>query len=191
MKTGVICIETEWQITTQRNKRSINTEPLMNFLQKLDDVPCIYRRVATRDELKYYLKKFHNKEFENYKIFYFSFHGDTHEIALEGEKENLSLMELGDMADGLFEGKFVHFSSCRTLLGSDENLKDFVEGTRAKLVSGYTRSVDTFYSAIHDIALINELLTSTQIKPLLERMYKLYGGLEKKLGFKTSDELHV
>ena len=86
MKKGIICIETEWQITTQSNKRNINTEPLIRFLHELNNAPYIYRRVATREELRYYLKKFHNKEYNNYGIFYFSFHGDTHKIVLEGEK---------------------------------------------------------------------------------------------------------
>ncbi|MFC2372154.1 hypothetical protein, partial [Segatella oris] len=63
MKKGIICIETEWQITTQSNKRNINTEPLIRFLHELNNAPYIYRRVATREELRYYLKKFHNKEY--------------------------------------------------------------------------------------------------------------------------------
>lgn len=189
MKKGIICIETEWQITTQSNKRNINTEPLIRFLHELNNAPYIYRRVATREELRYYLKKFHNKEYNNYGIFYFSFHRDTHEIVLEGEKERISLSKLAEMSNGLFKNKYVHFSSCRTLLGSDNELQKFVEESGAKFVSGYTKSVDTDYSAIHDIALIEEILNSNRNVPLLKRMYKLYGGLEEKLGFKTSENI--
>lgn len=93
------------------------------------------------------------------------------------------------MSNGLFKNKYVHFSSCRTLLGSDNELQKFVEESGAKFVSGYTKSVDTDYSAIHDIALIEEILNSNRNVPLLKRMYKLYGGLEEKLGFKTSENI--
>lgn len=47
---------------------------------------------------------------------------------LEGEKKTekkLTLKELADMAKGVFTDCFVHFSSCRTLLGSDKELEEF------------------------------------------------------------------
>ena len=40
---GIICIETEWQITTNRNRRTLNTEPLMQYIHETYKVPYIYR----------------------------------------------------------------------------------------------------------------------------------------------------
>lgn len=72
-KKGVICIETEWDITTKNNRRDINSEPLLQFLSKMYGIPYIYRKVATIEELKYYFKQFRKKEYaDNYNMYYFN-----------------------------------------------------------------------------------------------------------------------
>jgi len=180
---GIICIETEWQITTRGNKRNLNTEPLLKFIGNSYGIPYIYRKVATKEELTYYLNQFHKKEFEKYEILYFSFHGNTQKISLENG-EQLSLEDLSNIANGLFENRFIHFSSCRTLLGSDNILKNFKTNCGAKMVTGYTKSVATDLSATHDIALLQQILTKKHLPSIIRNMDKLYGGLEKELGFK-------
>ncbi len=85
-KNGIICLETEWEHTIERNRRSIHTKPLLDFLEKSSGCEIIYRRVATKNELQYYLKRFNLAKYDNYSIIYLSFHGDTHSIFLEGEK---------------------------------------------------------------------------------------------------------
>ena len=87
MKRGIICIETEWQITKKKNRLSLNSEPLLRFMEESYGIPFIYRRIATQKELIYYLKQFCKNEYAKYEILYFSFHGQTHGIKLEGEKE--------------------------------------------------------------------------------------------------------
>jgi len=57
---GIICIETEWEITTKNNSRYLNSEPLLQFISKMYGIPYIYRKVATVEELKYYFKQFSN-----------------------------------------------------------------------------------------------------------------------------------
>lgn len=185
MKQGIICIETEWEITTKGNRRNIYSKPLMQFLSDMYQVNYIYRRVATLEELKYYLKKFANKEYSKYNIIYFSFHGQTHEICLESG-ESISLTELSQQAHGLLKDKFVHFSSCRTLLGSQDAINQFAKESGAKLVTGYTKSVDSDLSAIHDVALISQELSHTQLPAIIRNMEKLYSGIEGKLGFRHS-----
>ena len=47
---------------------------------------------------------------------------------LEGEKGDEAVLNLSDLAhlsDGVFKDRFVHFSSCRTLLGSEKELENF------------------------------------------------------------------
>ena len=188
MKTGIICIETEFEITTKENRRNMDTESLLRFLEEGHQIPYIYRRVATRGELKYYLRKFAQVDYmKRYKILYFSFHGETHCIELEGEKGDnkiLTLKELADMGGSVFKGRFVHFSSCYTMLGSEAVAFDFKKETGAKLVSGYSKSVDTIRSAIHDICLFDTFITYTQMPSIYKRLETVYGGLTKELGFK-------
>lgn len=183
MKRGIICIETEWQITKRSNRLNLNTELLIKFIGEVYHVPTIYRRVATLSELEFYLKQFHKSEYD-YSIFYFSFHGDTQSIHLEGDNCDLRLIDLVQKSNDLFRNKYVHFSSCRTLLGSIEKLSKIHQDSNAKVLSGYTKQVDSYLSAIHDIALMGEYLSSSKIQAMFERMAKLYGGLEQKLGFR-------
>lgn len=188
MKNGIICIETEWQVTSRSRRRSLNTEPLMKYMSEMYGLPYVYRRVATRAELKYYLEFFARKEYDNFNVLYLSFHGEKHAIILEGEKgekQILTLDELREIGGDVFRGRYVHFSSCRTLIGSQDIIAKFKKQTKAKMVSGYTKCVDSNDSAIHDIALIGELLTKKQVPTLLSWMKKRYGGLEDALGFRT------
>lgn len=183
MSHGIICIETEWQITKKSNRITLNSEPLMKFVSEMYGVPYIYRRVATLGELKYYLSQFSKKEYSaKYDILYFSSHGNTHSICLEGEKDEIELNDLLEFGGNVFDSRFVHFSSCRTLLGAGG--KDFKERSHAKIVSGYTTSVDSALSAIHDIALFGEYIRGTRFTTIENHLRKNFGGLEEALGFK-------
>lgn len=185
MKRGIICIETEWEITKKNNRVSLNSEPLLRFMEESYKIPFIYRRIATQGELEYYLKQFCKKEYAKYEILYFSFHGQTHGIQLEGEKKILSLNDLLEIGGDIFKNRIVHFSSCRTLLGSQKSIDDFMNNSGAKAVSGYTRSVDSVLSAIHDIALFRECQEKKQIPAIFRRLKNLHEGLQQELGFRT------
>lgn len=182
---GIICIETEWQITTKQNRRSLNTEPIVYYMSEVLCIPVIYRRVATRSELQYYLKQFSKSEYSKYDMFYFNYHGWTHGLKLEGEKELLTLEDLAEMAgEKVFAGKLVHFSSCRTLLGSERVVNEFMEHTHAQLVTGYTKSVDCYTSSIFDMALFGEYISKKKIPYVFKYLDANFGEIEKKLGFK-------
>ena len=185
MKRGIICFETEWEITTGNNRRSLNTEPLLHFMEESYGIPYLYRRIATKTELEYYLKKLSQKRYDKYDIVYFCFHGETHGLSLEGENELLSLDELITIGGDVFKNRIVHFSSCRTLLGSQKAIDEFKTKSGAKSVSGYARSVDTVLSAIHDIALFRACQEKVQISAIFHELENLYEGLQKKLAFRT------
>lgn len=188
MKKGIICIETEWEHTTKGNRLSLHTKALLDFLEKSLGCKIIYRRVATKNELQYYLKRFGMAEYNGYSVIYLSFHGDTHSIFLEGEKKGenmLTLTELAEMSNGVFENRFVHFSSCRTMLGSEKELEKFKNDTGALYISGYTTSVNGILSAINDIAYFDQIFQYPTKKALIaSAMEKYYSGIGKKLGFK-------
>lgn len=184
MAHGIICIETEWQITKKGSRRAINSESSVKFISEMYGIPYIYRRVATKSELQYFLNQFAKKEYtEKYDILYFSFHGQPHAIHLEVEKEDISLDEQLDMGGMVFKNRFVHFSSCRTLIGSSVVAISFKEKSSTKLLSGYTMSVDGTLSAIHDIALFGEYLKRIRMSAVINNMDKNFGELEKTLGF--------
>ncbi len=67
---GIICLETEWEHTVKSNRLSLHTKSMLDFLEKSWNCKVIYRRVATKSELQYYLTRFRNAE---YKEILFSF----------------------------------------------------------------------------------------------------------------------
>lgn len=163
-KHGIICIETEWEHTIKKNRLSLHTKPLLEFIEKAYGCPIIYRRCATYAELEFYLKRFDRSEYDDYKIFYLSFHGDKQLIQLEGESADdkcLSLDELSEIKPGVFENRILHFSSCQTMKGREGDLLRFKEKTGARIVSGYTKSVDCVLSAINDIAQCHRVASHT------------------------------
>ncbi len=184
---GIICLETEWEHTVKKNRRSIHTRSLLEFLEKSDRCDIIYRRIATKKELQYYFERFNLSEYDGYSIIYLSFHGNTHSIFLEGEKGEdkcVALSELAEVSKGLFKDRWVHFSACRTLLGSEKELENFKLATGTKCISGYTKSVDGILSAINDIAYFDRIFNYATTRGVISAMERYYSGLDKELGFK-------
>ena len=68
MKTGIICLETEWEHTIKQNRLSLHTRSLLGFLEKSWGCKVIYRRVATKGELQYYLRRFATSEYNDYSF---------------------------------------------------------------------------------------------------------------------------
>ena len=189
IKPGIICIETEWEHTEWHNRLPIQTKPLLESVEKAYGCSITYRRVATYSELKYYLEQFNKPEYDDYRILYLSFHGDTQIIQLEGEPgryKTLTLEELSRTANGAFDKRILHFSSCKTLRGYYSDLQLFKNYSGALMVSGYTQSVNCVMSAIHDIAYLSQLLQNYQC-PLdaLYYMSQYYGELGKAFGFRV------
>lgn len=181
------CLETEWYFSKVRLQDPFTSEPILKILENAYDSKYIYRRVATRSELEYFLKRLKLKSFSDYDVVYFPFHGGESCIKLEGEgrsaKNNLvTLDELAEMADGAFDGRIVHFSSCETL-SSEEDVLRFKRGTKAALVSGYSKSVDCMRSTIADLAYF-DMLHNFAISGIKTTMPKHNTEICKELGFK-------
>ena len=99
---------------------------------------------------------------------------------------DIPLEELVEYSNGLFKGRYVHFSSCRTFIGSQENIDDFTRKTGAKLVTGYSHSVPADLSAMHDSLLIGQMIDKQQKASIISNMDTLCAGLSKRLGFRYS-----
>lgn len=97
--------------------------------------------------MDYFTTKRKFAKFDKYDIIYFACHGRNHTISFEGENDGIDLMELAAMNKNFFSSKIVHFSSCRTLTNEKVAL-EFKKQTGAKLVTGYSSSVDAMRSAI-------------------------------------------
>ena len=181
----VFCLETEWDSSAKRMRDKMSVRPLLDFLDQSERVEYVFRNVASREDLKYYLKQLNYKTYKDYQIIYLAFHGSSKSIDIPSEPNNsLSFIELADISKGVFQDRIIHFGSCKTLNTSDRIIQEFKEKTGAELISGYTKTIDFIRSAIMDIAYFSELVRITNNGTIEKRMDKLYGNLKKELGFK-------
>ncbi len=181
MIKGIICFETEWDV---RSKNTLNTEPLLMFLESYyPGLECIHRNIVTKDQLKYYFKQFGIKKYEDYAI-YFSIHGEKGIIKLEGEPKDEQLVAISELVElgnnSFFNNKIVHFSSCRTMIGN--GIENFLEISGAKVVSGYSKYVDMTKSAICDLTYFDTILKMKQLATVKKKMASY--DIAQELGFK-------
>ena len=186
---NIICLEAEWLYNSNKKKYRFNlkTEPLLNWLKEFHQCDVIYRHILHISDLQHYLDFFKpsKRDFKDFEIIYFACHGNESTIHLEDG--DIDLDTLADMATDFFEGRIVHFSSCNTL-ADQEAARRFKCRSKAKLVSGYTKSVDAMKSAIADMALFNDLMYITRNYGLITNekrstFRKTYRSLLEELGF--------
>lgn len=186
---NIICLEAEWLYNSCKkdNRFNLKTEPLLNWLKEYHHCDVIYRHILHKADLLYYLDYFRptKREFKNHEIVYLACHGNEATIRLEDE--DVELDDLAEIAGNFFEGRIVHFSSCNTLADPAAAMR-FKVKTKAKLVSGYTKTVDAMKSAIADMALFNDLMYITRNFGLITNesrssFRKTYRSLLDELGF--------
>lgn len=162
---NILCFEGEWLFNDdkKKNRFSLNTEPVLRMLQEYYKCETTYRHILSKEDLQHYINFFnsHKREWNKIGIIYIACHGWFHSLSLEGEDGNVDLKELADMAGDFFRDKIVHFSCCKTLANTQE-VEQFKNITGARLVCGYKKNVDAMKSAIADVALLNELITSNK-----------------------------
>lgn len=182
----IFCLETEWNLTkTKKMRDKTSIQPLLTFLEQADGIEYVFRNVASRIDLNYYLTQLKYKTYKDFQIVYFAFHGNSKTIDIPSEPNNpISFLELAEISNGLLQNKIVHFGSCRTLNTSDQKIREFKEMTGAKIVSGYTKNIDFVRSSILDIAYFSELKRIIKLGTIENKMNKRYGELMKDLGFK-------
>lgn len=110
---NIICLEAEWEYSEQnlKNRFSLNTLPMLNWLKEAYDCEVIYRRFRTKSDLKYYLDYFRThakgddeeEDFNKYDIIYFACHGEKKSLWIEGQK--VPLTTLVKWAKGFFKDK--------------------------------------------------------------------------------------
>lgn len=144
-------MEGEWENTL---KSALSVRPALDLLKGIERVDYTYRRIATTEEFYFHLQK--AKSFSALKIMYLAFHG-TKEGLWFANGHTETLEQLSEKAKSVFEQRIVFFGAC--YLGKNqEMLSEFKNVTGAKLVVGYSNSIDFFESMILDLALMRMFL---------------------------------
>lgn len=176
MREKIFTLEGEWE-KNPKNKTSVWS--MLQFLKDIERIDFFHRRVATRSDFEFYLKK---GKVRSYSTIYFAFHGSNSNIQLGDKKNCLSLNEIAEIAKGGLKNKIIHFGSCETCKGIRE-LEEFKIATGARIVSGYSKTVDWVDSSILDIAYFSHLNDLDKKGYIENRITSYYGDLCNRLGF--------
>jgi hypothetical protein len=178
---GVFCLEGNWSDTFTDK---ISVEPLLRTLEGQNIIRAVRRDVGTKEELFHYLRRWTRKEFADFPLGFFAFHGDKNCISLD--EESVTLDELGEELADLCSQRVLYFGSCLTMKVTTGQLATFRKRTDAVAVCGYTKSIDWLESAAFEILLIHELTKSVNLGAIPSRMERNYPGLAKRLGFRLA-----
>lgn len=185
MEKGIICFETG-EFAKNSTENQFVALPLLEFMKQAMEIDFIYRQIATRQELEYYLKKIGEKRFQNkYDVVYFSFHGEPGNLCLtQNGKRRISFDDLVEMAvpHESFLHRHIHFSSCETLNCDEELIRRFKRNVGAKTVSGYTESVDSTAAFINELAYFHQIFLYSTVATYKKHMADYQQQLNK-LGF--------
>ena len=177
MDNKIFCLETEWTQSAHDLKDESQVKPLLDFLKNSQKVDYVFRQVATFSDFNYYISHLKRPSYNNYTIVYLGFHGNPGCIHF-ADDDKLDLLDFAKDNEGIFDGKIVHFGSCRTLKMSEEDIKTFKRLTRASMVTGYQRSVNMTESFIFEAWLLN-----TFNKHPNYRAKRLLDIAQKEMGF--------
>lgn len=181
---GIICFETG-EFAKYNTADQFKAQPLLEFMKQQMHVDYIYRQIATRQELEYYLQKIGEKHYQNkFGIIYFSFHGTPGHLCLsQNGKNDLSFDDIAEMVAPYqsFSGRHIHFSSCETLNYEEEKIKNFKRNTGAKTISGYTKTVDSNPAFINELAYFHQITNYSL--PTIKKHMQDYQSQIDKLGF--------
>jgi hypothetical protein len=176
-KPGVLCLEGEWYGAEDRT----SVQPLLEMLERSGHIHAMWRDVATRDELRFYVARWTHKAWADYPLLYLGFHGAPGEFYVG--KTPVSLDELAEDLEGKCAGRIIHFGSCATLDVSQDELGEFRVRTGAHAVTGYTAQVDWLEAAAFEILLVNELIKSGDVETVRARLSVEHAAWAQALGF--------
>lgn len=179
----IFCLETEWDQSLHDLKKTSSVKSLLDFLTTCNNVQYCFRQVATLDDFEYYLKHLEHPSYDNYDMVYLCYHGTAGKIGF-ANREHMDIMNLIKY-DRIFEDKNVHFDSCSTLNMDEDDIRALKRGTKARLISGYTKNVPFLESFLFELWLLNTIsrhpsYRAMQIRNLAEKQMPFY---VKKLGF--------
>ena len=182
-KFGVMCLEGEWSDSLSTKQTVL---PVLELLeQTAPNFKFIHRRIATIEEFKFFINKWKQKKYDDYKILYIASHGSKGSIDIEGEN-NISIEELGQYLEDKCQGRYVYLGGCNIMESPEEDLFKFLKETGAKGLIGYTEVVDPVEAAGFEMLLFeaHRWYNNSAAGYVKRYIEKNYGTLSKKLGFK-------
>jgi hypothetical protein len=176
---GVFCLEAEWD-SDLNNKPSVL--PVLELLERLDEIKAIHRDVATCEEARWDLRKYAEAEYDAYRVLYVASHGEKGAIAWS-EGNSMSLADLGSVLAEGRSGYYLYLGSCLTLFNNAQ-AEELLEASGAKAVLGYRSEIEWVESAAFDLILLSWMANhSGHPKTLFRRVMARHEASARRLKF--------
>ncbi|WP_147455986.1 DUF6642 family protein [Nocardioides mangrovicus] len=185
--SGIFCLEGQWD-SDLRDRKSVR--PILELLDSLRIAAFIHRDVATTDEFEYFVNKWVQKRYDDYRVLYLAMHGEDGSVYLG--RDDVMLEDLQEMLRGKCGGKVIYFGTCLTLRGDAKRIQEFARVTGARAVVGYQREVDWLQAAAFEVLLLQRLSTGLRSDAIFNRLVKEHGLFAKSLGLVvgTKNQVH-
>ena len=152
----IFCLETEWRQDIHDLKDKSTAHSILEFYESALNVPYVFRKVASLSDFDYYIRHLQYPSYNNYDVIYLCFHGTRGKIHF-ADKAEIKLSEFALEYKDIFADKTIIFDSCYSLNMSAEQVSEFKSLTGARIIAGYTKSVDSVRSFVFEIWLLSML----------------------------------
>ncbi len=172
-------------------KKTTSVKAVLKLLNESTlEVPYIYRDIATKEELYFYIKKWTQAKHSDYPILYLAFHGSSGCICLfkdNGRETTITTDDLFDLLKGKCHRRVIHFGSCKSLDMNGHTVNKYLKSSGAVSISGYVADVDWVLSSVFEMYYLFELqknkFTKSGMQAVYKRLHKRAGFFTKKLKF--------
>lgn len=187
---GIFCLEGEWDADLRRR---MSVEPILQLLEGLKIAKYIHRDVATEEEFEYFIDKWTERRYRDYRVLNLAMHGDTGAVYLG--QDVLTLERLAEILAGRCGDAIVYFGSCLTMDGDHADLTRFVRRTGAKAVIGYATEVSWVHSASFEVVLLQQLVSHLEDGRrndyIFRRIAEEHGDYATRLGLTIATKSQV
>lgn len=181
--SGVFAIESLWSSNLNEQRQSI--EQVLYLLKcGLGDFNYAVLNCNTIEELEHSLD-IAKQNSSKFRVLYFGSHGEPYSLNISlSNKTFVSLDKLAEMMGTRFGRWAVHFGSCSTLKADHEHIKRFMDRTKVKMLTGYTKDVDWMESSAFEVLFFSYLYEGyTDLDKFRKLWYNKFPELSNLNGF--------
>ncbi len=181
-RKAIFCLEGLWN---ENLRDRMTVRYMLELVERRNRVPFIHRTTGTVPELEFYLSKWTQSRYDNYRILYFAYHGKPGQIQFG--KEGYTLDQLSRVLWGQCGNSIIIFSSCSTLDIDLRRIKRFIRESNALAVCGYRVDVDWMKSYAFELLLMSAMqdneFSGRGIQAIKNRIHREIGTLARELKF--------
>lgn len=176
-KPGIWAMEARWSSRVS-DVRSVT--PVLEALQAAGVTRHAHHVINSREDFVKQLKRFGQKQHEDYTIGYVAMHGSPGKVY--AGRKSIDLTHVGDeLPRGVLAKKLLHFGSC-SVLTDDMQQGEIFRALGAKVITGFTKDVDWLESMAFELLLFDAFASYRRPSDAEKYIFKNHGQLAERLG---------